>query len=169
MAPSGCLGGKGCRAPEPAGVTVTEITELGSVSCMLPTRTVCPHRSGSRSTLSKHTHTDRHSFIVTVSAVTEKTNRHNRFPTISFIYKTNIHHLKVIVAVVGWDLTHDRMTSSTVNLLSEKEKKKKKKKEAVWNGQFDSWGQRLKAQCERLEWIHVPIEPPLCVDTNGGY
>lgn len=40
VAPSGCLGGKGCRAPEPAGVTETEITELGSVSRMLPTRTL---------------------------------------------------------------------------------------------------------------------------------
>lgn len=50
-----------------------------------------------------------------------------------------------------------------------RKEKKKKKKEAVWNGQFDSWAQRLKAQCEWLEWIHVPIEPPLCVDINGGY
>lgn len=165
VAPSGCLGGKGCRAPEPAGVTETEITELGSVSCMLPTRTLSVLTGPALDPHYQSINTDRHSFIVTVSAVTEKTNRHNSFPTISFIYKTNIHHLKVIVAVVGWDLTHDRMMSLTVNILSEK-KRKRKKKEAKWNGQFDSWPQRLKAQCERLEWIHVPIEPPLCVDTR---
>lgn len=165
VAPSGCLGGKGCRAPEPAGVTETEITELGSVSCMLPTRTLSVLTGPALDPHYQSINTDRHSFIVTVSAVREKTNRHNSFPTISFIYKTNIHHLKVIVAVVGWDLTHDRMMSLTVNILSEK-KRKRKKKEAKWNGQFDSWAQRLKAQCERLEWIHVPIEPPLCVDTR---
>lgn len=125
MAPSGCLGGKGCRAPEPAGVTEAEITELGSVSCMLPTRTLSVLTGPALDPHYQSINTDRHSFIVTVSAVTEKTNRHDSFPTISFIYKTNIHHLKVIVAVVGWDLTHDRMTSLTVNLLNEKEKKKK--------------------------------------------
>lgn len=123
MAPSGCLGGKGCRAPEPAGVTETEIT--------LPTRTPSVLTGPALDPHYQSINTDRHSFIVAVSAVTEKTNRHNSFPTISFIYKTNIHHLKVIVAVVGWDLTHDRMTSLTVNLLSEKKRKKEEERSRV--------------------------------------